>query len=199
MRLIGYACLLVALTATLAVGATITSVQIGATNPGGSWWTGFTAAIGISDPGGVNNPFYNDLATGAILPPGIPSGTYLGFLGYEDRWPGNDGNIAILTLHYSDNSSRAAEFLVGSITATGSWTRLSGDSGLTLGGGGFDVTPDRVGTSGSTNIVPTDDIPDVVLMFSDSGTSVPEPGTLGLAGGAVVSLWLLRRRRARSY
>jgi hypothetical protein len=198
VRLIVQACLCATLTAALGSGTTITSVAISATSPGGSWWTGFSAAIGISDPGGISNAFYNDPSTGAILPPGIPSGTYLGFLGYEERWPGNEGNIATLTLYYSDHSPRVAEFLVGSSTATGSWTRLSGDSMLTLGGGGFEVTPDRVGTSGSRNLLPTDGIPDVVLMFSDTGASTPEPGTLGLAGGAIFSLWLLRRCRPRS-
>ncbi len=194
MRLTIRVCLLAALVVTLASAGTITSVAISTTNPSGSWWTGSMAAIGISDPGGTSNPFYNDLGTGAILSPGIPSGTYLAFLGYEDRWLGSRDNTATLTLYYSDSSSRSATFLVGSITAAGSWTWESGDPLLWLGGGGFTETPDRVGTSGSTNITPVDGIPDVVLMFSDESTSVPEPGSLGLMGAAIAALWLVRRR-----
>jgi hypothetical protein len=178
-----------------ATAATIDSVGIFTTGPGGAWQTGAWAAIGISDPGGTNNPFYNDLGTGAILPPGIPSGTYLAFLGYESYWP---TTTAQLLLHYSDSTTRSATFQVGDIHASGGWTLLSGDPLLSLGGGGFDVTPDRVGTSGGTNITPIDGVPDVVLQFSDNGDpagSVPEPATLLLLSFGFVGMTGAKRFR----
>ena len=159
------------------------------TGPGGLWQTGAWAAIGISDPGGTNNPFYNDPGTGAILSPGIASGTYLAFLGYESYWP---TATAELSLHYSDGNTRSAIFQLGDIQASGGWTRLSGDPLLSLGGGGFTDTPDRVGTSGTSAIILSDPrVPDVVLEFSDNGVlpaSVPEPGIVILVGSGLVGL-----------
>lgn len=175
--------------------ATINSVGIFTTGPSGLWQTGAWAAIGISDPGRTDNPFYNDLNTGAILSPGLVSGTYLAFLGYENYWPTTE---AQLSLYYSDGTTRSALFQVGDIHASGGWARLSGDPLLSLGGGGFTDTPDRVGTSGGTNIIPTDGVPDVVLAFSDNGelaASVPEPATMILLGFGFVGLAGVRRFR----
>src|SRR5262245_37777646 len=76
--------------------AVIDQMAIFTPDNGGIWTTGSFAAIGISDPGATDNPFYNDPNTGAILPPGIPSGIYLAFLGYESYWP---TTTAILALH----------------------------------------------------------------------------------------------------
>lgn len=178
-----------------ATAVLINSVEITTSPNGGVWWTGQMAAIGISDPGGTNNPFYNDLNTGAIIPStGIPSGTYLAFLGYESYWP---PTTATLTLYYDDGTNRSATFEVGDIHAAGGWTRLSGDTLLSLGGGGFYTTPDRVGTSGSTNITPTDGVADVVLQFSDNGDlpgPVPEPATMLLLGLGLVGLTGVRRK-----
>ena len=145
------------------------------TSNSGVWQTGAAAAIGISDPGSTSNPFYNDLSSGAILPPGILSGTYLAFMGYESYWPMATAELA---LHYTNGSTRNATFLVGDIHASGDWVRILGDPGLWLGGGGFAVTPDRVGTSTGRNITPTDGFPDVVLTFSDvAPTATPLPST----------------------
>jgi hypothetical protein len=183
-----------------ATAGSIDNVAIFTASPGGLWQTGVWAAIGISDPGALDNPFFNNLSTGALISP-IPSGTYLAFLGYESVWPATpalasaEGMTAELILHYTDNTTSSATFQVGDIYAAGDWTRLSGDPLLTLGGGGFAVTPDRVGTSGGSNIVPTDGVPDVVLQFSDTGSGeVPEPGTLFSASAALAALGLLRRK-----
>jgi len=171
--------------ATSATAGTIVSLGMDTVNPYG-WWRG--GGIGVTDPGGTGNPFYTD-ANGAILPGGIPSGTYLLFFGYESYWPGAPGNTATLTVNYSDSTQKSAQFLIGSITALGSWTRLSGDPSLSLGGGGFTVTPDRVGTPA---FQPPDGIPDVVLLFSDTG-GVPEPATVGLLAAGIAVLGLLKR------
>ena len=176
--------------AGLGKAAAIDQMAIFTPDNGGIWMTGAFAAIGISDPGGTGNPFYNDPGTGAILPPGISSGTYLAFLGYESYWP---TTTAILSLHYDDGSIRSAAFQVGDIHAAGAWTLLTGDPGLSLGGGGFSVTPDRVGTSGGPNIVPTDGIPDVVLQFSDVGDA-PEPGTFILLGAGLLAMVAIHRK-----
>lgn len=181
-----------------ATAASINIVEITTANPYGLWATGYDAAIGISVLGALDNPFLDDDATGALPSAGIPSGTYLAFLGYDYLWPATPadaaalGTTAELILYYTDSTTRSATFQVGDIHASGGWTQLpGGDPLLFLGGGGFVSTPDRVGLDRS--ITPTDGLPDVVLEFSDNG-GVPEPGTLFLAGAAMVALGLMRRK-----
>jgi hypothetical protein len=99
----------------------------------------------------------------------------------------------MLFLHYDDGSTRTATFQVGDIHAAGAWPILTGDAGLSLGGGGFLATPDRVGTSGGPNIVPIDGVPDIVLQFSDVGQA-PEPGTFLLLGAALIALHMIHRK-----
>jgi hypothetical protein len=179
--------------APLAAASTIVDMSIVTSNPGGVWDPNSMAAIGITDPGGTGNLFYNDAVTSAIPAAGIPSGTYLLFLGYEGWWPGATGNTATLSVSYSDSTVKSATFLVGSITAPDMWTLISGDPTLSLGGGGFIDTPDRVGTNLNPSILPIDGVADVVLQFSDNN-AVPEPGTMALLLGALLALPLIRRR-----
>jgi len=183
--------------------STITGVAVVTSNYG-YYQTGGGAAIGIADPGLGSYSvadFYNNLATDAIKPStGIPSGIYLAFFGYEFVWP--YAATAELTVRYSDDTTKTAVFQVGSLSAVGNWTRLSGDPLLTFGGGGVANPPDLLGVWNGHYISP-DGRPDVVLQFSDTGGSpvvdapaVPEPASLlllgtGLLGG--VRAWRKRR------
>ena len=87
-----------------------------------------------------------------------------------------------LTLNFSQpiTSLTLSDFYVRyqSITGAGSISSASGSGTLTGSSGGTTTT-----TSGGTTST------------SSGGTAVPEPGMLGLLGGAVAALALVRRRR----
>jgi hypothetical protein len=186
--------LILLLAPAVATAANITSISFvtngNAPPHGGVWGTNSAAAIGVSDPGSASNPF---LDPGGIM--SISSGTYLLFFGYEDRFAGaNPGDItAVLTVDYSDSTSKTATFLNASLASAAPWTWLSGDSSLRLGSSGI-TNVDRVGSTGAGSYIPNG-TPDVVLLFSD--TSAPEPATYGLLAVALGLGTLLRRFRAR--
>ncbi len=186
--------LILLLAPAIAAAATITSISFvtngNAPPHGGIWGTNSAAAIGVSDPGSASNPF---LDPGGVM--SIPSGTYLLFLGYEDRFVNaNPGDItAVLTVDYSDSTSKQATFLNASLGSAAPWTWVSGDSSLTLSSSGI-TNADRVGDNGAGTYSPNG-TPDVVLLFSDTGT--PEPATYGLLAVALGLGTLLRRFRAR--
>ena len=187
--------LALALLQTVPAKANIVNVEITNSN-GGYWGTDGGAGIGITDPGSTSNLFYNvSPSSSAALPTGgIASGTYLAFLGYEYDWP---TGTAQLIIKYGDGTSKSATFQAGDIHASGDWTRVSGDT-LYFGGGGFNDTPDRVGTYGSNELTPGNSVPDVVLMFSDSGplpaSSVPEPTALLLLVPVFLGLAATKRQ-----
>jgi hypothetical protein len=134
----------------------------------------------------------------------VASGTYLLLLGYEDRFFGTPPSVpaaapgdisAVLTVYYSDGSSKTATFSNNSLGTASWWTRTFGDASLGLGSSGI-AGVDRVGDSGWGSYA-SNGVDDVVLQFSDA--SVPEPATWGLVVGALglgCLGWLLKRSRA---
>ena len=106
-RSLAIACGLLCL-ASLLGAATITELKVETFDPYGRWDpnSGNSAAIGISLPGSLNNPFLNDPGTSGIPAGGIASGTYLLFLGYPDRWLSSAGRTATVSVWYSDSTLR---------------------------------------------------------------------------------------------
>jgi hypothetical protein len=174
-------------------GATITSIFLQTSDNfegvgSGLWATNGWAAIGVSLPGASDNPFLN-----SGLPLNVASGSYLLFLGYEDRFTNNTGApgqiSVVVNVGYSDSTSKQATFTNdaytnSSLASASLWNRTAGNSSLVLGSSGI-TSADRVASDPAGTFRPNG-VPDVVLEFSDTGTfnspssGVPEPGTIGL-------------------
>ncbi len=178
--------LAVALFSAVAGAADITAIHI-TTTPiccviAGEWGTNWQASIGVTQPGGASNPWLDP--TGAL---DVASGTYLLFLGWEDRFA--YGAVAAgsfqanLTVYYDDSTTRTATFVNNVLTSFSVWTRTSGDPLLVLGSSGI-TNADRVGEDVWGQYHP-DGHADGVFVFSDTGridmAGVPEPATEWLA------------------
>ena len=183
---------------------TITAIHFDTTPiccvPSGDWGTDWMAAIGVSLPGASNNPFLDPGPGGAMSE---PSGSYLLFFGWEDRFAYGavpaGAFSASLTVYYSDSSFRTATFLNNVLTSSSTWSRLSGNPLLVLGSSGI-TNVDRVGDD-VYGVYSSNGHYDAVLQFSDTGsfgTTVPEPGTLLLVVPALGIGILFNRRRHRT-
>jgi len=204
--------LLLALSACAAIPAsagTITDISI-QTNPtvtapqSGTWntYSSNWASIGVSEPGASNNPFLDPSPTGAMS---VDSGSYLLFLGYEDRFDYGavlPGAITLdLAVYYSDSSELIATFTNNDLASPSIWTRNSGSTQLVIGSSGI-TNVDRNGDYAS-GTYGANGANDVVLEFSDTGrfdseneSPVPEPWTNALLASGLSLLFLMKRWHA---
>jgi hypothetical protein len=198
--------ILLVLAVVPAAAGTITSLVVttsgngGLGIPSGSWSTSLGgASIGVTAPGATNNPFLDPSPTGAMS---TPSGSYLLFFGYEDRFAYGAmpaGAITLtLTVNYADSSFLTAAFTNNVLTSPSIWTRDSGSAQLVIGSSGI-TNVDRNG-SYSAGTYGANEVNDVVLDFSDTGsfspgTGVPEPATIGLMAAGLCAAFYLKRRR----
>jgi hypothetical protein len=198
--------ILLVLAVVPAAAGTITSLFVttsgnaGLGIPSGVWSTDLGwASIGVTAPGAINNPFLDPSPTGAMS---TPSGSYLLFFGYEDRFAYGAmpaGAITLtLTVNYADSSFLTATFTDNVLTSPSIWTRDSGSAQLVIGSSGI-TKVDRNG-SYSAGTYGANEVNDVVLDFSDTGsfspgTGVPEPATIGLMAAGLCAAFYLKRRR----
>jgi hypothetical protein len=183
------ALLLIVSAAVPALSGTVTSIYV-TRGPGdqGRWSTQGLGWIGVTNLGDpVSNPFL-----GTPLEVSIPSGTYFLFFGFEDYWNTVPATIVTLTVGYLDGTSKEEVFALGSLAGPAMWSRISGDTSLFLGSTGIDYVDRMSDTAFGPN-----QVNDIVLEFSDTGTSgtAPEPATFGVAAGALGIVFLSRRRR----
>lgn len=189
-----------------AAAGTITNLSVttsgnsGLGIPSGLWTTGAGwASIGVTATGATDNPFLDPGPSGAMS---TPSGSYLLFFGYEDRFAYGAmpaGAITLtLTVNYDDLSSLTATFTNNVLTSPSIWTRDSGSTQLVIGSSG--ITNVNRNGSYSAGTYGANQVNDVVLEFSDTGsfsggTSVPEPATIGLMTAGLCAAFCLKRRR----